>query len=43
LHVYDVRDDSLLVETYVWRENDWGLTAERRFPRGSEPLEVEPA
>jgi 3',5'-cyclic AMP phosphodiesterase CpdA len=43
LHVYDVRDDSLLVETYVWRENDWGLTARRRFPRGSEPLEVEPA
>src|SRR6476619_4701835 len=43
LHVYNVRDDSLLVETYVWRENDWGLTATRRFPRGSEPLEVEPA
>jgi 3',5'-cyclic AMP phosphodiesterase CpdA len=43
LHVYTVREDSLVVETYVWRENDWGLTATRRFPRGSEPLEVEPA
>ena len=43
LHVYDVRDDSLLVETYVWRENDWGLTAARRFPRGREPLRTEPA
>jgi len=43
LHVYTVRDDSLVVETYVWRENDWGLTATRTFPRGSEPLAVEPA
>jgi 3',5'-cyclic AMP phosphodiesterase CpdA len=38
LHVYEARDDQLLVETYVWRDDDWGLTAIRRFPRGREPL-----
>ena len=38
LHVYDVRDDELEVATYVWRDGDWGLTAERTFPRGREPL-----
>jgi 3',5'-cyclic AMP phosphodiesterase CpdA len=38
LHVYDAREDQLLVETYVWRDDDWGLTAIRRFPRGREPL-----
>ena len=27
LHVYEARDDQLLVETYVWRDDDWGLTA----------------
>jgi 3',5'-cyclic AMP phosphodiesterase CpdA len=43
LHVYEVHDDSLLVQTYVWREGDWGLTATRRFPRGRSPLRVEPA
>ena len=25
-------------ETYVWRDGEWGLTAARRFPRGTEPL-----
>jgi 3',5'-cyclic AMP phosphodiesterase CpdA len=43
LHIYEVHDDSLLVQTYVWREGDWGLTATRRFPRGRSPLRVEPA
>jgi 3',5'-cyclic AMP phosphodiesterase CpdA len=43
LHVYEASDDSLLVQTYVWREDDWGLTATRRFPRGREPLRTEPA
>jgi 3',5'-cyclic AMP phosphodiesterase CpdA len=43
LHVYEAHDESLLVETYVWREEDWGLTGRRKFPRGSEPLAVEPA
>src|SRR5438309_530504 len=43
LHVYEVHERQLKVETYVWREDDWGLTGLRRFPRGAEPLEIEPA
>jgi 3',5'-cyclic AMP phosphodiesterase CpdA len=43
LHVYEALEHELVVATYVWRENDWGLTAVRRFPRGSEPLEIQPA
>jgi 3',5'-cyclic AMP phosphodiesterase CpdA len=43
LHVYEAHADALVVETYVWREQDWGLTALRRFPRGREPLQIEPA
>jgi 3',5'-cyclic AMP phosphodiesterase CpdA len=42
LHVYDAGPESLLVQTYVWREDDWGLTATRRFPRGRSPLAAEP-
>jgi 3',5'-cyclic AMP phosphodiesterase CpdA len=42
LHVYEAREKELVAETYVWREADWGLTAVRRFPRGSEPLATEP-
>jgi hypothetical protein len=38
LHVYEVRERSLDVETYIWRDDGWALTAERRFPRGREPL-----
>jgi 3',5'-cyclic AMP phosphodiesterase CpdA len=43
LHVYEVRDEALDVMTYVWREGDWGLTAERTFPRGRAPLALAPA
>ncbi|MGB2873981.1 MAG: metallophosphoesterase [Gaiellaceae bacterium] len=43
LHVYEAGDDSLLVHTYTWREDDWGLTGIRRFPRGLSPLATEPA
>ena len=42
LHVYEVSPHTLLVQTYVWREDDWGLTATRRFPRGREALHTEP-
>ena len=38
LHVYEVGERSLRVATYIWREDGWGLTAVRRFPRGREPL-----
>jgi 3',5'-cyclic AMP phosphodiesterase CpdA len=43
LHVYEAHGDELRVHTYIWRDKDWGLTATRRFPRGREPLQVEPA
>ena len=43
LHVYEAHDDALLVQTYVWRADDWALTALRTFPRGRTPLQVERA
>ena len=43
LLVYDCEDDALSVQTYIWRGEDWGLTAIRRFPRGREPLASQPA
>jgi 3',5'-cyclic AMP phosphodiesterase CpdA len=42
LHVYECDADTIRVETYVWRDDDWGLTAARRFARGSAPLRDEP-
>ncbi len=36
--VYSADERTLVVDTYIWRNDDWGLTATRRFPRGSEPL-----
>ncbi|MBD0329671.1 MAG: metallophosphoesterase [Thermoleophilia bacterium] len=38
LHVYEARAHEIDVQTYVWRRDGWALTAERRFPRGREPL-----
>ena len=43
LHVYETTADVVRVQTYVWRDGDWGLTAERRFGRGREPLVSQPA
>jgi 3',5'-cyclic AMP phosphodiesterase CpdA len=43
LHVYEIADDTIAMQTFIWRLDDWGLTAVRRFPRGSEPLSVESA
>jgi 3',5'-cyclic AMP phosphodiesterase CpdA len=43
LLVYRCEEDALAVETYIWREDDWGLTALRRFPRGRGPLAAQPA
>jgi 3',5'-cyclic AMP phosphodiesterase CpdA len=42
LHLYEIEEKRLRIETYVWRETDWALTAERRFPRGREALVSEP-
>ncbi len=33
LHLYDVDARALTASTYIWRNGDWGLTAERRFLR----------
>jgi 3',5'-cyclic AMP phosphodiesterase CpdA len=40
--VYYADGGTLTAETYIWLGDDWGLTATRMFPRGSETL-VEPA
>jgi 3',5'-cyclic AMP phosphodiesterase CpdA len=42
LQVYESSQDAIRVETYIWREDDWGLTAVRTFARGRVPLAVEP-
>ena len=39
LHLYEVEERSLRVVTYAWTGRDWCVIAERRFPRGTEPLE----
>jgi 3',5'-cyclic AMP phosphodiesterase CpdA len=41
LHVYEVAEKTLTVSTHIWRGDDWGLTAVRRFPRGLDVLAVE--
>jgi 3',5'-cyclic AMP phosphodiesterase CpdA len=41
LHVYEPGERTLAVHTYIWRDDDWGLTAHRVFPRGLGPLAVE--
>jgi hypothetical protein len=43
LHVYESDARTLRVSTYIWRGEDWGLTAEREFPRGRQPLDLAPA
>jgi 3',5'-cyclic AMP phosphodiesterase CpdA len=42
LHVYEATERTIGIETYTWREDGWALTAERRFPRGREPLAFAP-
>jgi 3',5'-cyclic AMP phosphodiesterase CpdA len=41
LHVYEIEETWLRVQTYVWLDTDWGLTAERQFPRGRQLLKTE--
>jgi 3',5'-cyclic AMP phosphodiesterase CpdA len=41
LHVYEIGERTLTVETHIWRGGDWGLTARRVFPRGLGVLAVE--
>ena len=41
VHVYEIEESCLTIETYIWRDTDWALTATRQFPRGREPLKTE--
>jgi 3',5'-cyclic AMP phosphodiesterase CpdA len=43
LHVFEIGERTLAVNTYIWRGGDWGLTARRLFPRGLGVLSVEAA
>jgi 3',5'-cyclic AMP phosphodiesterase CpdA len=43
LHVFEIGEQTLAVNTYIWRGGDWGLTARRVFPRGFGALSVEAA
>jgi 3',5'-cyclic AMP phosphodiesterase CpdA len=43
LHIYEVEEHRISVLTYIWRGDDWGLTAVRRFPRGREALAIQHA
>ena len=38
LHLYEIEEQTLRILTYIWREDGWGLTAVRTFPRGREAL-----
>jgi 3',5'-cyclic AMP phosphodiesterase CpdA len=40
--VYVADERTIRIETHIWRDDDWGLTAIRTFPRGPDPLAVEP-
>ena len=39
VHVYESDERSIRVDTYILQDDEWGLTASRRLPRGGEPLE----
>jgi len=39
--VYSADERRIRVETYIWRDDGWGLTGLRVFPRGRDPLAVE--
>jgi 3',5'-cyclic AMP phosphodiesterase CpdA len=38
LALYEAEPAELRAQTYVWRDGEWGLTAVRRFPRGTGSL-----
>jgi 3',5'-cyclic AMP phosphodiesterase CpdA len=42
-HLYEAGETTLRVLTYVWRDDDWALTADRLYPRGHAPLDRTPA
>jgi 3',5'-cyclic AMP phosphodiesterase CpdA len=38
LHLFEIDERSIRVLTYAWAEHQWAQIADRRFPRGLEPL-----
>jgi 3',5'-cyclic AMP phosphodiesterase CpdA len=40
--LYRADERTLTADTYIWRDDDWGLTAVRTFARGRKPLVVDP-
>jgi 3',5'-cyclic AMP phosphodiesterase CpdA len=38
LHLFEIDERSIRVLTYAWVEHQWAQIADRRFPRGLEPL-----
>ena len=36
--VYSADEATITVETSIWRDDDWGITAVRTFPRGPKPM-----
>jgi 3',5'-cyclic AMP phosphodiesterase CpdA len=38
LHLFEADEGSLRVLTYAWTDHHWTQIADRRFPRGAEPL-----
>jgi 3',5'-cyclic AMP phosphodiesterase CpdA len=38
LHLFEVDESTIRVLTYSWAEHQWAQIADRRFPRGFEPL-----
>jgi 3',5'-cyclic AMP phosphodiesterase CpdA len=38
LHLFEVDERAIRVLTYAWAEREWAQIADRRFPRGFEPL-----
>jgi 3',5'-cyclic AMP phosphodiesterase CpdA len=38
LHLFEADERSLRVVTYAWTSGDWCVVADRRFPRGRDPL-----
>jgi 3',5'-cyclic AMP phosphodiesterase CpdA len=38
LHLFEVDERSIRVLTYAWAGHQWAQIADRRFPRGFEPL-----
>jgi 3',5'-cyclic AMP phosphodiesterase CpdA len=40
LHLYEAEERTLRVLTYAWAGHAWEQIADRRFPRGSEPLDA---